>query len=579
MEKMLSKQVAESRNKMSYKNFNVSVYCPVGNINNIIDFDDFDRKFQLLYGNVKIGRAYLECYRGMQWCTKEQLLKVKGYFEKKGIETSGGITTCDDDKGEAFVSLCYSNEKGRKIMEDSVRMCAEVFDEFIFDDFYFINCKCPTCIEQKGNRSWSEFRMDQKRQITNDIVMKVAKEVNPDINVILKYPQWYEAFTETGFDLANEPAVFDSIYTGTETRNPEYAQQHLPKYLSYYVMRYYESAAPGRNLGGWFDPYECTYNITSYLEQGYLTLFAKAKEVTLFCLGSLIDDPDYRVFPPALGQMFEEIDSYMGELGEPIGAAAYRPANGKGEDNIQSYMGMCGVPFEAHIQYPTQAKVVFLAEGAADDEQIADKMKTSLLNGSDVIVTSGFVRKMGDKFKEFANISYSSRKALVQEYADTKDKGVCVSGKYTGKQPILIPQLDYCTNDVWEWAAAYGTYNNFPIVLRFGYGNGHVSVITIPDNMGDMYHYPAQVWKVIRDLLSQGLPVMMDAPSGVQMFLYDNNKVILRSDIPYYESVTLHFNQDVKAVRDIIRNQTLPVVNGTLTARLTPSVNYVVEML
>ena len=44
-------------------------------------------------------------------------------------------------------------------------------------------------------------------------------------------------------------------------------------------MRYLENVAPGRNLGGWFDPYECTYNLTSYLEQGYLTLFAKAKEV------------------------------------------------------------------------------------------------------------------------------------------------------------------------------------------------------------------------------------------------------------------------------------------------------------
>ena len=73
-------------------------------------------------------------------------------------------------------------------------------------------------------------------------------------------------------------------------------------------MRYLESAAPGRNLGGWFDPYECTYNLTSYLEQGYLTLFAKAKEVTLFCLGSLIEAPDFRLFPAAVGEMFEEVE-------------------------------------------------------------------------------------------------------------------------------------------------------------------------------------------------------------------------------------------------------------------------------
>ncbi|HKM22596.1 MAG TPA: hypothetical protein VJZ01_11225 [Lachnospiraceae bacterium] len=569
-----------NRSKMSYNNFNVSVYCPVMNINTITDFEDFDRKFERLYGNVKIGRAYLECYRAQEWCSKEQLLKVKEYFERKGIATSGGITTCDDsNKNEGFVSLCYSTEEGRKILEDAVRLNAEVFDEFIFDDFYFVNCRCKDCIEQKGNRSWSEFRLEQMRQISEDIVMKTAKEVNPNVNVIIKFPQWYEAFSETGYDLHTEPAIFDTIYTGTETRNPDYAQQHLPKYLSYFVMRYLEKAAPSRNLGGWFDPYECTYNLTSYLEQGYLTLFAKAKEATLFCLGSLIDDPDYRIFPAALGEMFEEVDAYLGELGEPIGAAAYRPSYGRGEDNIHNYLGMCGVPIEPEIIYPENADVVFLAEGAADDQEIAAKMQKSLLNGSDIIVTSGFVRKMGDKFKEFANITYSTRKAMVSEYANTKDNGLSVSGSYTGKKPVLIPQLDYFTNDVWELAAAYGTGNNFPVVLRFSYGEGHVSVLTIPDNMGDLYNYPNQVLQVIRVLFTKELPAVLDAPAGVQMFLYDNNKMIIRSDLPYFESVTVRFNGNITAIRDMIRNITIPVQNHALTVQLSPGVNYVVELL
>ncbi len=579
MQKKLSPKVAESRSKNSYKNFNVSVYCPVANINKITDFDDFDRKFKLLYGNVKIGRAYLECYRGMEWCSKEQLLKVKEYFEQKGIQTSGGITTCDDGKGEGFVSLCYSKEKGRKILEDAVRLCAEVFDEFIFDDFYFINCRCKDCIERKGKMSWSEFRLEQKRQLSRDIVMKIAKEVNPDINVIIKFPQWYEAFNETGYDLINEPEIFDSIYTGTETRNPDYAQQHLPKYLSYFVMRYLESAAPGRNLGGWFDPYECTYNMTSFLEQGYLTLFAKAKEVTLFCLGTLINDPDYQLFPPALGQMFEEMDAYLGQLGNPIGAVAYRPGYARGEDNIHNYLGMCGIPLEAAIEYPDQAKVVFLAEGAADDQKIVEQMKASLMNGSDVIVTSGFVRKLGADFKEFANVTYSARKAMVQEYANTKDNGLTVSGRYTGAQPVLIPQLDYCTNDIWELAAAYGTANNFPIILRFSYGAGRLCIITIPDNMGDIYHYPSQVLKVMRAVFSKGMPVMLDGPSQMQLFVYDNDTFIVRSDLPFYESVTLLFAEEVKEVKDLIRNQTLPVVNNKLTVQLTPGVNYVAEII
>ena len=579
MEKIHDKSIAERMNKMSYQNFNVSVYCPVSNINKITDFEDFERKLKLLYGNVKIGRAYLECYRGMEWCDKEQLLKVKSFFESKGIATSGGITTCDDSNNEGFISLCYSTEKGQEILRKAVALNAEVFDEFIFDDFYFLNCRCEACIKQKGDRSWSQFRLDQKKWITEEIVMKTAKEINPDINVIVKYPQWYEDYNETGYDLKMEPALFDSIYTGTETRNPTYAQQHLPKYLSYFVMRYLESAAPGRNLGGWFDPYECTYNVTSYLEQGYLTLFGKAKEVTLFCLDSLIKDNDYRTFPPALGQMFEEVDSYLGKLGKPVGAAAYRPAYGRGENNLHNYLGMCGVPMEPCIDYPEQAKVIFLAESAADDTLIAEKMKKSLIGGADVIVTSGFVRKMGEIFKkEFVNVAYSARKALVCDYADTKNNGVSVSGRYSGDKEILIPQLDYCTNDIWELAAAYGTDNNFPIGRRLSFGAGRLSIITIPDNMGDLYHYPEKVLNVIRNLFSAEMPASLEAPSKVQLFAYDNDKIIVRSDLDYYESVTLHLSDRFTVVRDMIKGVEIPVKDHRVTAQITPGVNYVLEL-
>lgn len=580
MEKMKNKSIAQRLAKTSYENFNVAVYCPVGNVNSITDLDEFDQKFRLLSDNVKIGRAYVECYRGMNWATKEQLLKVKEYFESKGIAVSGGITTCAGETDEdGFISLCYSGSEGREILRKAVALNAEVFDEFIFDDFYFLNCRCKECVAKKGSRTWSQFRLDEKREITEEIVMKTAKEINPDINVIVKFPQWYEVFNETGYDLKMEPALFDSIYTGTETRNPTYCAQHLPKYLSYFVMRYLESAAPGRNLGGWFDPYECTYNLTSYLEQAYLTLFAKAKEATLFCLGSIIDDPSFRLFAPAVGELFKEVDEYIGKLGNPVGAAAYRPANGRGEDNLHNYLGMCGIPFEPYIDYPEGEKVVFLAEGAADDAEIVSKMKKSMLDGASVIVTSGFVRKLGDAFKEFVNVKYSSRKALVSEYADSKNSGVTVGGKYTGVKPVLIPQLDYCTNDIWELAAGYGTDNNFPIVLRCKYGEGSISVVTIPDNMGDLYHYPAEVLNVIRGLFSKEMPVTIQGPAQIQLFVYDNDKVIVRSDLPYAERVTLKVVDGVKAVRDMVKGIELPVVEGKATLEMMPGYNYVFELV
>ncbi len=568
------------RNKTSYQNFNVAVYCPVHNVNSITDEAEFESRFRHLTDHVKIGRAYVECYRGLEWASKEQLLKVKAYFEGKGIAVSGGITTCaGENDQDGFVSLCYSKPEGQEILRKAVALNAEVFDEFIFDDFYFLNCRCKDCVAKKGERSWSEFRLSEKRRITEEIVMKTAKEVNPDVNVIVKFPQWYEVFNETGYDLKMEPSLFDSIYTGTETRNPVYAAQHLPKYLSYFIMRYLESAAPGRNLGGWFDPYECTYNLTSYLEQAYLTLFAKAREVALFSLGSIIDDPTFRLFAPVVGELFDEVDGYLGQLGNPVGAAAYRPANGRGEDNIHNYLGMCGIPLEPCIDYPEKEKVIFLAEGAADDPMIVSKMKKSMLEGGSVIVTSGFVRKLGDGFSEFVNVKYSARKAMVSEFADSKNSGVSISGKYTGVKPVLIPQMEYCTNDVWELAAAYGTDNNFPVVLRCSYGDGNISIITIPDDMGDLYHYPVQVLGVIREVFGKEMPAVLEGPSGIQLFFYDSGHIIVRSDLPYMEDVTLKVADGVHMAKDIVRNVELPVTGGRLPLHTVPGVNCVLELI
>jgi len=559
--------------RSGYDNFTTAVYVTVGDVNNIRDLGAFEKEFAHISESVHVDKVYLEYFRSGQWATKEHMLEVKDFFEKMGIRTSGGITTSASE-GEGFASLCYENDKDMDDLKKAVSLCAETFDEFIFDDFYFTNCRCEKCIKAKGSRSWSEFRMDQKREATENIIMKTAKEINPGVNVIIKYPQWFEYYNETGYDPVREPQLFDSIYTGTETRNPRYSQQHLPKYLSYFVMRYLENAAPGRNLGGWFDPFDCNYNLTSYLEQGYLTLFAKAKEVTLFCLGALRKQGPWRLMAPAAGAMFEECDEYLSKLGNPIGTAAYRPGRARGENDLHSYLGMCGIPFEPTFEYPENAKTVFLSEGACADPDIISKMHNTMINGGECIVTSGFVRKQGEAFKQFVNIDVTTRKAIVKEYAGTKNNGININGSVPGREPVLISQIDYCTNDIWELAAAYAANNNFPIVLRTTYGKGHISIITIPDNMGDLYNYPAEVLNVIRGLFTRELPFKLLSESQIQLFTYDNNTFILRSDLPYSEDVTIEFDPAVKRVYELRSGRELkPDSANRLKLQLMPSVD------
>jgi len=576
----MTKGIKSYSDVKSYKNFNVALYMPVMNVIEAANTDPalYDKRFALIGDKVKIGRIYIENYRSQCFATKEQLIKVKNYFESKGIYCSGGITTCDDDQRRGFASLCYSNEEHRNIVKKSIHELAEVFDEIIFDDFYFLNCRCSKCIKEKGNRSWSEFRIAQKKKVTEELVIKEAHLVNPECNVIVKYPLWYEDFNETGYDLRLDSDLFDSIYTGTETRNPQFQQQHMPKYSGFFIMRYYESFKPGLNFGGWFDPYECSYNLTSYVEQGYLTMFAKAKEITLFCLGSLMKDPSYRLFSSAAGEMFTEVDEYIDKLGTPVGVSAYRPTYARGENNVHNYLGECGIPLAPSCEYDAEAKTILLAEGAADDKDIEKKMKESLSKGADVIVTSGFVRKMGVRFKEFANVSYSSRKALINQYANSKDHGLSINGVYTGSKNVIIPQMDYCINDVWELAGAYGTDTNYPLILRWCYDAGRVVVIVIPDNMGDLYNFPVEVLNAYREVFENAMDISIDGPGKVLLFPYDNDTLIVRSDLEYTETVTINLPDGVKSVTDIVRGIKIDAVNGKVTANVIPSVNYVLKL-
>lgn len=568
---------------MKYNNFNASIYCPVWDLASITDFEEFDRKFQLVEKNVKVGKVYLETYRGGRMISFEQMSKVKEFFLNKGIEVAGGITTDGEYSSSegGFSPQCYTSKEVEERMIKVITLTSQLFDEFILDDFYFTNCRCDDCITAKGDKSWSDFRISLMQEFSKNIVLKTAREVNPKVKVIIKFPNWYEHFQDAGYNLEDEPKIFDYIYTGTETRNPTYTQQHLPKYLSYFIMRYFENVAPNRNLGGWFDPYECNYNLTSYIDQGYLTLFGKAKEAMLFSLGSLMNDKAFTTFPPVIGQAFADADRYLKELGNPVGVATYLPYHGYGEDFLHNYVGMCGVPLEPYPEYPLEAKAIFLTENAAKDRELVTKIKKSLSNGADVMVTSGLVTKLGDAFQELAHISYSNKKVLAKNYMYSGDGGVTVGDNLESSKEILLTQPQFFTNDVWQIAGAYGEDNNTPVLMKTKYSKGRLFVLTIPDDLGNIYHYPSQILYTLREILSKDLPVVLEGEAKITLFVYDNNTFILRSFLPYFAKTSVIVKKDQAVLTDLESGNIIKgeaVAGGTkFTFNLSPSVNYVMK--
>ncbi|PYG88219.1 hypothetical protein LY28_01559 [Ruminiclostridium sufflavum DSM 19573] len=509
---------------MSYKNFSTAIFYNAFDLLRLIEDGAFESSFEFFSKHIDIGKIYLETYRSGTFLSEENMLFCKKHLNGKGVKVSGAITTTPAAESPwDFSSFCYSSPEQREKLKEVVAYTAGLFDEIILDDFYFTNCKCDLCIEAKGGKSWADFRTHLLTEVSSEI-MSTAKSVNPDINMIIKYPNWYDHHQFNGYTPETQLKLFDSFYTGTETRDSQYTQQVLQRYAGYFIMRYFENINPGKNLGGWFDAFNC--NLNAYAEQLYMTIFSKAKEITLFCAGLLAYD--YKIFVPLAGFIFNESDKLMGNTGKPAGISCYKPFNSDGEDYLHGYLGMLGLPLEPFAEYPSHSKFILLTESAKKDPAIIDKIKASLRDGKSVMLTSGLLRALNKQLSDIAAINYTDKKSKVREFGVTME--ACAFKKYcSSDKEILIPHIDFKTNDSWQRAVGIDSCNNHAILLENKYSKGKLYVLTIPDNPGDLYSYPEDVLNIIREASSIDMPVHLEAPSRIGLFIYDNDTFIVES--------------------------------------------------
>ena len=408
---------------------------------------------------------------------------------------------------------------------------ASMFDEFIIDDFFFTQCMCEDCIREKGNRSWSEFRLAKMLEVSKELVIEPAKKVNPNIHIIIKYPNWRESFQETGYNPGQQRDIFDSIYTGTETRHGAQQDQHLPRYLSYSLMRYFESVAPGRNGGGWFDPYDCD-RIDTYLEQAYLTAFAKPKEIMMFCWPSIAGNK--RATP--LGFMYDRLDAVLGHLGTPEGLKVYIPFNSQGDDHIEDFLGMVGIPMEPVCDFPEfseagaggggevgASRKVLVTAASLKDPQIVEKLCRFVKEGGHAIATSGFMIGALAKYPEISeltSVSYTNRTLKADEF-QTPCEVPHFKNYLKSAEPIEFPLLEHRNNATWSILnAGHGEYHE-SILCYDTYGKGRFTTLTLPEMPSRLYDLPAPVLTEIRKELEVS-GIWIDAGSGVSLFTYDN---------------------------------------------------------
>lgn len=535
---------------MGYSHFEAALYVTTGDINRIGDIAQFEADFAIFERYVNVGKVYLETFRSVEYSNREILIQLKDFFQKKGIQTVGGVTTTKKSGDQRWGLLCFTSEEDRELLKQVAQYTAALFDEFILDDFYFTNCKCDSCLAAKGDQSWADFRIQLLAEVAREYIIKPAKETKPGVKVIIKYPNWYEHYQNCGYNIDDETRIFDAIYTGTETRDPRYTQQHLQSYLSYFLMRYLENVGPGKNRGGWFDSFDC-YNPVNFMEQANLTLFAKAREVTLFCFGLL----KYMHHLPLAGYAFEWADRFLGDLGNPMGVACYKPYHSSGEDHLYDYLGMLGIPLEPFPEFPVQSPVVLLTASAAKDGEIMNRIKDHLRQGKTIVITSGLLKQLeGKGIEDLGVFRYHDQPVRIRQLA--YKPYYCGYTDYYEAEGSL-PNLEYSTNDSWPLIVGINDEYSVPLLLSNTYSCGKFFVWNIPEDYHSLYQIPKEILKIIREAIMPEFPVLLDAKAKVGLFVYDNRTFIVHSFLSYPTEIRLLVDSKSGKLRDLVEGREL----------------------
>lgn len=347
---------------------------------------------------VGVSRVFLESFRNGYDAPRERVERARDLFNEAGVETAGGITPTRLGKDSTGWNIicCFSDpatqDRLRRVFEEA----ASMFDLIMIDDFLFTDCECGQCAAERGGRSWSDYRRPLMLRLSRERILDPARRVNPDVKIILKYPQWYDRFHLRGYDVIEQTRAFDHTWVGTELRDPDHNDPSVPRVLQYegfWVMRWLGQIGGDKCLGGWFD--EIATGPVTYVEQAWQTILGGAREMLLFAYGSLRRPNGIACVDallPQLPALFE-----LAEMVRPRpltrGVVSPKPPHSEARDGryIYDHAGMLGLPLIPATGLPPDAKSAFLSAENLADPQIADRMRSVLSAGGRLLATDGLL--------------------------------------------------------------------------------------------------------------------------------------------------------------------------------------------
>ena len=371
-----------------------------------------------------VTRVFVESFRNGYTAEKEILINARDRFEESGIEASGCVTTTRMGKFSSAGSIvsCYTSDTTHRELVRIFEYTASLFDVIMIDDFLFTTCECDECQAARGTQSWSTYRCNLMNEVSRDFILKPARRINPNVKVIIKYPQWYDSFHLRGYEVIGETEAYDIIWVGTESRDNDFVNNtpglNTPQYESYFIMRWLGEIGGVKTGGGWFDALGTTPK--TYLEQARQTVLADAREMMLFSYGGL--NRESNTYGQRHGTGIADLEAFRNELpglfklarlvhNKPIrGVHTVKPANShphlpdtteavsrnKADAFIYDFVGMIGIPLVPSEKIDIDAESAFFPIQALKDPEFKTKMDAMLEVNTPVLITDGLASQLED---------------------------------------------------------------------------------------------------------------------------------------------------------------------------------------
>lgn len=525
-----------------------------------------------------ITKAYLEVYRG-EVASPELLQSVKQYLNNEGFEVSGGIATVPGENFGArqeghFEWFNFQNEKTqtdlRKVMEDA----AYVFDDFIVDDFLATSDTSAESNAARGNRDWPTYRRDLLTELSKSIFLDPVKKINPKMNMIIKYPQWYDRYHLYGYDVVREPQMYDQVWVGTESRGQDTKSfGYVQSYESFIAYRWLASLSGDKIGGAWFDHIDCDQH--DFIDQAYQSVLAGAKEIIIFNYYNLIEGH------PGQHLLRTQFDKLIGlskaVAAHPVhGVAGYKPPHSDAGGNLylMDYMGMLGIPLIPFSSYPESEKVIFLPAQAAADTLIYEKLNASLANGSRLIVTAGFLAslKQGDELAKRAGLNGPVK------LSDVRTRDIMVNGNVKSLDVPLALDANITSASATILLEASLAGKKIPYLTKNKEGNIIVinahsfsaqdfeaagELLLCPEPVA-LVHLPREWANEIRKTFNEPLNFTVDADVRVTVQPFGSNEWMIQNYNNRETTVNLSASLD-GTLTNALTNEALTPKNGTIT--------------